>query len=53
MLRPQDPEALKRLVEAEGADVLCLQETKLQGSHVADTTAALGLQVGSRFFLCV
>jgi hypothetical protein len=31
----QDKEVLARLAEAEEADVICLQETKLQDSHVA------------------
>ena len=34
---------MRKLVEMEAADVLCLQETKLQEQHCAPAEAALGL----------
>ena len=39
----QDPEALSRLAETEDADVICLQETKLQGKATDTTETLLGL----------
>lgn len=42
----KDAEAIRRLLSEEGASVLCLQETKLQASHVADVQAAMGLPPG-------
>ncbi len=38
----QDGAALSKLVEQEQLDVLCLQETKLQGQHCEDMVAAAG-----------
>lgn len=42
-LAKKDPQALARLLEAEQPDVLCLQETKLQHSHVEEMTGLAGL----------
>ncbi|KAK9818714.1 hypothetical protein WJX74_001265 [Apatococcus lobatus] len=43
VLLRKDPEALTRLVEAEDVDVICLQETKLQGKATEATEELLGL----------
>ena len=37
----QDPAAISSLVQAEGADILCLQETKLKDSDVEACEALL------------
>lgn len=39
----KDPDAVSRLVAAEQADALCLQEHKLQSGNVADAAPRLGL----------
>ena len=41
----QDPKALLNLIEAEKVDVLCLQEHKLQCSHVDTALRDAGLEV--------
>lgn len=43
MLDMQNPAALTQLVELENADVLCLQETKLQDKNVEETEERTGL----------
>lgn len=40
-LQKKDPEALKNLVASEQADVICLQEHKLQDSHCDELSTAL------------
>ena len=45
-LLKKDPTAIRRLVDAEQADVLCLQEHKLQGDHCAGVLNQLGLPKG-------
>ena len=40
---PQNPAALKQLVEAENADVVCLQETKMQDKAIEQMEALVGL----------
>lgn len=42
----QDAGAISALVVAEAADVLCLQETKLQDQHCEGVEASLGLGPG-------
>ena len=39
----QEPKALSSLLEAEQADVICVQETKLQEKNAHDLEAKLGL----------
>lgn len=39
----QNPAAMKEVVEAEDADVVCLQETKLQDKAVEQMEALMGL----------
>ena len=43
LLLLQNPAAVKQLVEAEDADVVCLQETKLQDKAVQQMEALMGL----------
>jgi exonuclease III len=40
---PQSPNAFKDLLKSEQADVICLQETKLQEKHVAEVAPLVGL----------
>lgn len=42
-LLKKDAKAVRRLIDDEAAGVLCLSETKLQESHVAEVEAALDL----------
>lgn len=51
-LMKKDAESLRRLVEAEQLDAVCLQETKLQESHVADVVQQVGLQDWHVTFNC-
>lgn len=44
LLLVQNPAAMKQLVEAEDADVVCLQETKLQDKAVEQMEALMGLK---------
>ena len=39
----QNPAAIKQLVEAENADVVCLQETKMQDKAIEQMEALMGL----------
>ena len=39
----QNPAAIKELVEAEDADVVCLQETKMQDKAIEQMEALMGL----------
>ncbi len=39
----QNPAAMKQLVEAENADVVCLQETKMQDKAIEQMEALVGL----------
>jgi len=39
----QNPAAMKQLVEAENADVVCLQETKMQDKAIEQLEALVGL----------
>ncbi|GBF99865.1 hypothetical protein Rsub_12505 [Raphidocelis subcapitata] len=48
----KDAGAVRRLVEEERVDVLCLQETKLQDSHVAAATKGRGRGGGGAVFNC-
>lgn len=47
-LLKKDAGAVRRLIDAERASVLCLSETKLQESHVEEVQAALDLPAGWR-----
>lgn len=51
-LLKKDPEAVRGLVQAEQASILCLQETKLQEQHVEDAQAELGLSDWSHTWNC-
>ena len=48
----QDPRCIRAVVEAEQADVLCLQETKLQDKATQDIEAKLGLPGWHYFWNC-
>ena len=39
----QNPAAIKQLVEAEDADVVCLQETKMQDKAIEQMESLVGL----------
>lgn len=39
----QNPTAMKQLAEAENADVVCLQETKMQDKAIEQMEALVGL----------
>lgn len=47
-----NPDGLRQLVQRERANVLCLQETKLQKRHVPDVEAKLGLDGWHCFWSC-
>ncbi|KAI8469193.1 MAG: Endonuclease/exonuclease/phosphatase [Monoraphidium minutum] len=51
-LLKKDKDALKKVVERERVDVLCLQETKLQESHVDGIQRDLGLPGWLTTFSC-
>ncbi|GFR40988.1 hypothetical protein Agub_g1653 [Astrephomene gubernaculifera] len=51
-LLKKQPDALSQLVAREGADVVCLQEHKLQGGHTDDMETALGLKGWSHYWAC-
>lgn len=48
----KDPSLLSKLVVEQEADVLCLQETKLQNKAVAETDKVLGLEGWHKFYNC-
>ena len=48
----KDPEAIQNLIQKLNLDVLCLQETKLQESHLDDPKVTLESKVWS-FIACV
>lgn len=42
-LLKKEPDALRKLIDREEVDILCLQETKLQGKHTADMADTLAM----------
>ncbi|GLC44343.1 hypothetical protein PLESTB_000480200 [Pleodorina starrii] len=51
-LLKKQPDAISSLVEREGAEVVCLQEHKLQGNHTVEMEAALGLKGWHHHWAC-
>jgi exonuclease III len=51
-LLKKDPAAISKLVQQEHVDVLCLQETKLQGKNIEEVRAQLDLPGWSVHWCC-